>query len=353
MARVTAFQHPQHVQVAMPPSSTPPPDRAIARPERTPALALQRLGRAKKPARLPVCVIIPAYNRAEMLRCALASVWSQDPALPDQVIVVDDGSTDDTANVAIEMGAEVIRHARNLGLSAARNTGLSAARHSWVALLDSDDEWLPHHLASLWGLRCDHVFVAGSALKCGADPNADRFHGPVAHHSVVLRRGAQLVYPSNIVPVSAAMLRREVALEVGGFAPRHGVVEDFDMWLRLLERGTGVCSPRVSVIYHVHDGQMSTQNRRAMQLAHLETAEAHLLRIGGSRIPLQRWQAVAAWDNFRDALESGRHREAARWSAHIAVRPQRMIGLLGMWLQRHRIRRRSAALREAGVGRRR
>ncbi len=64
-----------------------------------------------------------------MLCCALASVWSQDPALPDQVVAVDDGSTDDTANVGIETGAEVIRHARNFGLSAARNTGLRAAGH--------------------------------------------------------------------------------------------------------------------------------------------------------------------------------------------------------------------------------
>ena len=302
-------------------------------------------------ARLPITVIIPAYNRAEMLRRAIASVFSQDPALPDEVIVVDDGSEDATADVATEMGAEVIRHPRNLGLSAARNTGLRAARHEWVALLDSDDEWLPHHLAGLWELRGDHVLVTGSALHCGADPAADRFAGPVTRGPLVLRSGDQLVYPSNIIPVSASMFRGELALDAGGFRPHRGVAEDFDMWLRLLEKGTGVCSPDVSIIYHVHAGQMSVQDLRTMQLGHEEAAEAHLERIGGSRVALQRSQAVAAWDNLRDALQAGKHRRAARWGAYIAARPQRIAGLVGILIKRYRVRRRSAALRSAGIGR--
>jgi glycosyltransferase involved in cell wall biosynthesis len=298
-----------------------------------------------------VSVIIPAYNRAEMLRRALASVFSQEPALPDEVIVVDDGSDDDTAGVAAEMGARVVRHPRNLGLSAARNSGLRVARHSWVALLDSDDEWLPDHLAELWKLRGEHVLVTGSALHCGEDPAADRYAGPLSRDPVVLRSGDRLVYPSNIIPVSASMFRRELALEVGGFRPYRGVVEDFDMWLRLLERGTAVCSPHVSVIYHVHAAQMSSQDTRTMQLAHADAARAHLERAGGSRVPLERSHAVAAWDNLGDAWAAGEYRRAARWGAYIAARPQRIIGLVGILAKRYRVRRRSAALRGAGVGR--
>jgi hypothetical protein len=300
---------------------------------------------------LPVTVIIPAYNRAEMLRRALDSVFSQRPAPPDQVIVVDDGSKDDTAAVAEEMGASVIRHARNRGLSAARNTGLRAARHDWVALLDSDDEWLSHHLASLWDLRDGHILVTGSSIHCGPDPAADRFAGPVTRQPLVLRSGAQLVYPSNIIPVSASMFRRQPALEVGGFRPHHGVVEDFDMWLRLLERGTGVCSPRVSVIYHVHDEQMSRQDLHTMHIAHAQAAEAHWQRVGGSRLPLQRREAVVAWDSLRVALRAGRRQEAAHRAGFLASRPQRVIGLAGVIVRRYRVRRRSAALRSAGVGR--
>lgn len=296
-------------------------------------------------------MVIPAYNRAEMLRRALTSVYSQRPALPREVIVVDDGSRDETARVAAEMGATVVSHPRNLGLSAARNTGLRSARQEWVALLDSDDEWLPHHLAELWSLRAGHVLVAGSSIQCGADPAADRFAGPVTRSPVVLRSGARLIYPSNIVPVSASMFRRELALDAGGFRAHHGVAEDLDMWLRLLERGTAVCSPRVGIVYHVHAEQMSVQDLQTMHRGHAQAGEEHLRRSAASRGPLRRREGVAAWDSLRDALTAKEHGRATRAGLHLAARPQRVAGLLGLLLQRYRIRRRSAALRQAGVGR--
>src|SRR5271166_2161454 len=142
--------------------------------------------------RLPVCVIVPAYNRAHLLERALKGVWSQRPFLPEQVLVVDDGSDDDTCAMAARLGAEVIRHPRNRGLSAARNTGLAATRCPWVALLDSDDEWLPHHLAHLWELRGDHALVAASALRRGPQRSRDRFHGPTARKPTVLLSGDEL-----------------------------------------------------------------------------------------------------------------------------------------------------------------
>ncbi len=301
--------------------------------------------------RLPVCVIVPAYNRAEMLRRSLHSVLAQRPASPAEVIVVDDGSSDETARVAAEMGATVISHEHNQGLSAARNTGLHATSCPWVAFLDSDDEWLPDHLAHLWELREDHALVAGSALRCGTDHRVDRFHGPVTRDPLVLRSGAQLVFPGNIICVSATMMKRDVALALGGFQARRGVIEDFDLWLRVLEHGhTAVCSPRVSILYYLHNGQMSLQDDRTMQLAHLEAGAAHLRRIGGSEVPLQRWEAVAAWDNLRTALRIGERRRAARWGLYIVARRQRVMGLLGILRLRHKVRRRTAALHAAGVG---
>ena len=322
---------------------------AIAATEVGAARTVRRAGAA----RLPVCVIVPAYNRAGMLRRSLASVWEQKPALPASVIVVDDGSDDDTAAVAAEMGATVVRHARNEGLSAARNSGLRAAAEPWVALLDSDDEWLSHHLATVWPLRAGHVLVAGSAIHCGEDPRADRFAGPLTRRPLVLRRGEQLIYPSNVVPVSAALFKRELALTAGGFRPHHGVVEDLDMWLRLLQQGTAVCSPRVTIIYHRHAGQMSARDQRTMQLGHLAAAEAHLRRAGGSRPALERFEGVAAWDNLRDALEQRRRLAALRWAAYAAARPRRVLGVAGLLAKRYRVRRRSATLRRAGVGRER
>jgi len=299
--------------------------------------------------RLPVSVIIPVYNRAKMLRRCLASVWSQYPALPAEVIVVDDGSNDRSADLAQELGARVIRHTHNRGVSAARNSGLHAATHSWIALLDSDDEWLPHHLAHLWELSNGHVLVAGSSLDCGTDPAHDRFRGPAHRRPIILRGGDQVVSSGNPIPTSGSLFKRDLALEVGGFRSYRQVVEDYDMWLRLLELGTGICSPRVTVIYHMHDAHLSHETR-TMQLATFEAAEAHRERTGGSRTPLRRWEGVVAWDNLRDALRATDRRGAFRWGLRIVAHPQCVAGLVSVWISRYLIRRRSVLLRAAGVG---
>jgi hypothetical protein len=297
---------------------------------------------------IPVCVIIPAFNRAHMLPRALESVWSQQPMRPAEVLVIDDGSDDDTAQVAAELGATVIRHPQNRGLAAARNTGLHSTSCPWVALLDSDDEWLPHHLTHLWRLRDGHVLVAGSALRCGADPAGDKVHGPMTRKPVILHSGDQLVYPENIIPVSSSMLKRDVAIAAGGFKARHGVVEDLDLWLRMLEGNTGLCSPEVDIIYHVHGDQMSSEGPR-MQRGHLAASEAHRNRTQGSWAPIHRWEGVAAWGSLREAVRERRWRDAAGWTFYISSKPHRIRGLLRIVGMRYRSARCAAALHASGL----
>jgi glycosyltransferase involved in cell wall biosynthesis len=297
---------------------------------------------------LAISVVIPAYNRAQMLETAIASAWSQTPAPPAEVVVVDDGSDDDTAAVAERLGATVIRHPRNLGLAAARNTGVEAASSAWVALLDSDDEWLPHHLAHLWELRDGHAIVAASALRCGADPALDRIQGPAGARPTVLRSPERLIHPGNLIPVSAAMVRRDAAIAAGGFQARRGVVEDLDLWLRILEHETAVCSPRIGIVYRLHDEQMSGADQRTMQLAHLDAGAAHVERANRSRAPLRRFEGVAAWDNLRAALRAGERRTALRWAAEIVRDPQRLRGTIGVLGHRFALRRRAGRL-SAGV----
>lgn len=297
---------------------------------------------------LAISVVIPAYNRAHMLEAAVASAWSQTPAPPAEVIVVDDGSADDTAAVAERLGVKVIRHPRNLGLAAARNTGVEAAACDWVALLDSDDEWLPHHLAHLWELRDGHAIVADSALRCGADVSMDRIQGPTGSKPKILRSPEQLIHPGNVIPVSAAMVRRDAAIAAGGFKPRRGVVEDLDLWLRVLERETAICSPRIGIVYRLHDEQMSGADQRTMQLAHLDAGAAHVERTNRPRTPLRRFEGVAAWDNLRTALREGDRRTALRWGSQIFQNPQRLRGTVEMLIHRFVLRRRAGRV-SAGV----
>ncbi len=92
-----------------------------------------------------ISVVIPAHNEANRIAGALESVLAQTRP-PLEILVVDDGSTDDTAGVAERFGARVIAHQKNLGISAARNRGIDEATGEWIALLDADDRWMPERL---------------------------------------------------------------------------------------------------------------------------------------------------------------------------------------------------------------
>jgi GT2 family glycosyltransferase len=298
---------------------------------------------------LPVTVIIPAYNRADTVARAVASALDQRPAPPAEVVVVDDGSVDDTAAVAERAGAQVVRHASNRRLGAARNTGLLHATQPWIALLDSDDEWLPHHLASLWAHRAGHVLVAGSALRCTSG-DEQRFVGPPEPEGRTLRSPAD-VATSSIVVVSAVLARRDAVEAAGRFGEFHGSmhgVEDIDLWLRLLERGRGYVSSRVSVLYHEHAGQM-TGDGNDLQLARRAVLESYAGRAWYSPQLLDAWDGVMAWDAARTAQRSGDWLLALGRLGGAARSRERVRAVLGELLVRHRGRRRSSQTTRSGA----
>jgi len=291
-------------------------------------------------ATLPVSVVIPVYNRSALLVRALDSAWTQLPNPPTEVIVVDDASTDGSAEVAEHAGARVLRHERNRGESAARNTAIEAATQPWIALLDSDDEWLPHHLATLWRLRGDHVLVATSVLRRGNDPSSDRFHGPVTRKPLVLRSPAPLIYPHNFVANSALMMRREAVRAVGGYRENLRRAEDLDLSVRLLEHGTGIASPEVGALWHVHAGQQTTNGGEG-RAAHTAIAAAARTRPWCSDALLQRSRGACAWDDLRSDLTAGRRWGALRQARMILAGPHRMLGVAGLLAWRYLGRRRS------------
>jgi glycosyltransferase involved in cell wall biosynthesis len=268
-----------------------------------------------------------------MLRRALESVRAQHTA-PREIVVVDDASTDGTAAVAEEFGARVVRHERNQGEGASRNSGIAAATQPWIALLDSDDEWLPGHLGALWRGRCDHVLVASTAIRRGADPADDRLHGTAGRRPLTLRSPADIVFPENPVPVSAGLIRRDVAEKAGGYRSLPHCA-DYDFLLRCLEYGTGLVLPDVGVIYHVHPDQVS-HDRQRMKDAHTVISRSYEDRSWFDARQVRRWQTAVAWDMFR--LEGGSTR------ARALARPRHALPLLRLWWWRHRLRRRGARL---------
>ena len=181
-----------------------------------------------------VSVVIPAYNHARYLPAAIDSALAQTYA-PVEVIVVDDGSTDDTPRVLAAYGdrIRVIRQA-NQGAGAARNAGLAASRGEYVAFLDSDDIWLPRKLELQMG-RFDADPALG-LVHCGAETIdehgrttgylLDGLEGWVA--SDLLRLDREVMGPGSDIVVP-----RRVADEVGGFDVRLPPSEDWDFSYRI------------------------------------------------------------------------------------------------------------------------
>jgi glycosyltransferase involved in cell wall biosynthesis len=291
-------------------------------------------------------VIVPAYQRSAVISRAIASARAQTRP-PAEILVVDDGSSDGTAEAAARLGARVVRHGTNRGTAAARNTGTEAATQPWLALLDSDDEWLPDHLATAWSLRAGHVLVATSALRWDAAGSRHLVHGPPRRSAVVLRSPSPLVFPGNFLPASAVLVRRDAVLEAGGFR-RPDAVEDLDLWLRLLECGTGVASPAVTVVYHVHESQ-SSRDAAVMQARHLLVANRCADRPWWSPHLVERWTATAAWNDVRSSVRRRDAAGAVRSAAWIAARPRRVVAVAQKSVLRARLRRRTREALAAGV----
>ncbi|HMN97893.1 MAG TPA: glycosyltransferase family A protein [Miltoncostaeaceae bacterium] len=291
---------------------------------------------------LPVSVIIPAFNRAALLGRALESVAAQRPALPAEVIVVDDHSDDDTAAVARAHGATVIRHDRNRGAAAARNTALEAARQPWIAPLDSDDEWLPHHLATLWALRAGHVLVAGAAMQLGDHGSGGLLHGPDRDRIVRYGDPERILAPYNPIPASAVLVQRDAVLAAGGYDTGLRYAEDWDLWIRVLERGTAIQSPQVITRYHRHPGQ-KTASHDGPARAQRTIVDRYRSRPWCGDRAVARRHAAVAWDGLRRSIRERRLTDVLAGAREIAS-PRVAYEVGALIAHRRRLRHRSAAI---------
>jgi GT2 family glycosyltransferase len=303
--------------------------RFITLPEPTPPLA----------GALPVTVVIPAHNRAELIGRAVASAKAQH-APPAEILVIDDGSEDQTPEIAERAGARVIRLPENRGAAAARLAGIRAASHDWVAFLDSDDEWLPWMLSTLWPLRDGHVLLAGASIWF-RDGQRERYEGLPTGEAAVLADPKPLVWPQNFVPAGGVLARRDAILQTSPEAPKYRYSEDFATWLRLLTHGTGLVVARPVVRYHLHAGQKSASPARLIdQRAIVRDIAGD--QSWGSRL-LRRRMEADAWHEARTPP-----RDPIGPLLRRNLRPRRALGVGFVLLWTRLQKRRFAALTPAG-----
>lgn len=239
----------------------------------------------------PISVVIPAWRCAGYVERAVRSAFEQTLA-PLEVIVVDDASGDGTVEAARRAGATVIEHEQNAGPGETRNDGIDAARGEWVALLDCDDYWLPHHLATLWDARAGHVLVSAAAS------DGTRALGWAGRHPLLLDSPAKAVVPENPIRTSGVVFRRSDALAVGGFRADLPRAQDLDLWLRLLERGTGVALPVVTNVYTLRPGSVS-EDRPTGWAAQRSILASYADRPWCTPALRRQRDAALAWDEAR------------------------------------------------------
>jgi len=189
------------------------------------------MSRIRKNNRL-VSVIIPTYNRGWILKEAIESVLAQD-FVEFELIVVDDGSTDNTRDILNEYKEDIIICRQpNKGVSAARNLGIASASGSFIAFLDSDDLWLPDKLS----IQIAFFEAHEDALVCqteetwirnGVRVNPKKRHQKFSGHIFQDSLSLCLISPS------AVMIKRSLFEEIGLFDESLPACEDYDLWLRI------------------------------------------------------------------------------------------------------------------------
>ena len=184
---------------------------------------------------MSVSVVVPTFNRCTLLERALTSVRQQTVSA-EEVIVVDDGSRDGTREMVEARFPDVrLLSQSNQGVSAARNTGIREATGNWIALLDSDDEWLPEKLErQLDALEaepqydlchCDEIWMR-SGVRVNQGLRHEKRGGYIYQHCL----------PLCAISPSAAVLRRTVFDQVGMFDDALPACEDYDYWLRFCSK---------------------------------------------------------------------------------------------------------------------
>lgn len=180
---------------------------------------------------MKITAIIPTYNRADFLPLAIESILNQTIPL-DEIIIVDDGSEDDTQKILEKYKNLKIIKTANLGVSHARNTGIKNAKNSWIAFLDSDDIWSKEKIEKQINFHKENPDILFSHTN-------ERW----------IRDGKEIKYPKSLkkpegecflqntstckIAASSVLVSKRVFEDIGYFDESMSVCEDYDMWLRV------------------------------------------------------------------------------------------------------------------------
>ncbi len=268
-----------------------------------------------------VSVVIPAHNCGKYLKRCIDSVLSQS-VKADEIIVVDDGSTDDTAEIARGYGDKIIYVRQpNSGASTARNAGINIASGQWIAFLDGDDEWLGSNIGARLELAAANPRLRWMCANCFQiiDGSQTLYDNPERISAVVPEGQAGFNYLDGYLAgvrghTDTMFIKKELLIEAGGFSPEQKRINDDDMWLRIayIEPFIGYIATPLAVYYRdipqsITKKYVDTKYLEMLLDRHIAILRDHKDRGQGSRcvaLILKNW--------CRELLASGRSRAVRR-----------------------------------------
>lgn len=196
-----------------------------------------------------ISVVIPLYNKSAEIVRTLGSVVAQ-TLQPREIIIVDDGSTDDGVAKVEALGSPLVRIIRqeNSGVSVARNVGIQAAQSPWVALLDGDDLWCADFLATITDLMAQYPGCGAYGTAFYVEQNGERVAVNSPFEEGIVDYFAEAMRHYVLIP-SATVLHRDLVLELGGFPAGMRLGEDQYMWTKIARSSQIAFSPKRMTIY--------------------------------------------------------------------------------------------------------
>jgi glycosyltransferase involved in cell wall biosynthesis len=294
-----------------------------------------------------ITAIVPTHNRTRLLATTLRSVlWQQNVAL--EVVVVDDGSSDETPALVRGMAdprLRLIRQESARGVCVARNRGVAEARGAWLAFCDDDDLWAPDKLAvqlaaaraagRLWAYAgAVHVNLELRVMTAKPPPRPERL--------------VRMLPRWNLMPggSSNVIVRREILATTGGWDSDLINLADWDLWVRLAQKGLPACVDRPLVGYRIHPGNASADTALILREARLidgrygaiDYGELYhylawvYLRSGRRRAAVAPLIRAAAMGQVRDVTRTLAHLVGQTVARHLPVAGLRPKGLQGAWI---------------------
>ena len=196
-----------------------------------------------------ISVIIPTHNRANLISRAIESVRKQTIDDRIEIIVVSDGSTDNTREVVSGYSdVRFFEYFPGVNGNHARNTGVKNAGGDYVAFLDDDDEWLPEKLSrQIEAMQKENAGLSYTGVRIVYDNEGIQYLGRPGESGDLKKR---ILIDNCIGSTSTVVVKKSLFEEAGGFDEKLGALQDYDLWIRLCQLTRVSCIPEPMILYH-------------------------------------------------------------------------------------------------------